>query len=362
MINFLRAIGALLCSSICVAQPIILDWDEVAWTPTNRVANYLIDGVSVDINVTDESNSLVNATPAIFSFYQGDQAAPVNALLFSSSLPTLGTDNEVVIEVDLGDLGIGVDDLSFKLFDVDGELDAFARQEQYVIAGALDGAEVLPAIITGNIDVHDINGHVVQGLLPTDPVGGNASQGVVQVAFDQPVDALTIRFSVAEGALINPGSTPGFGLFDMVFSEVAPDLAVTINNCELGVATQDSLIYTVSVDNVSLLDVDAAILTTTMPAEASNINWQCVTGPCLNASGTGDLNETINLQAGTSTTYLMSVDLSGGQIAAPFSAMSEVMIPAVQGETNLSNNVAFDNDVIGSFIFKNSFECHPPSA
>ncbi len=351
----------LMCSFVCVAQPIILDWDEVAWTPTNTVGNYLIDGVRVDIEVEDTSNSLVNATPVIYSFYQGDQAAPVNALLFSSSLPVLNTNNEVVINIDLGDAGVGVEDLSFKLFDVDGEVDSFERQEKYVISGALNGMEVLPMVITGNIDVHDITNQVVHGLLPTDPVGGNSSQGVIQVSFDQPIDALTIAFSIEEGALINENSTPGFGLYDIVFSAVKPDLAIEVSNCVNGIRPDDDMVYTVTATNLSGLNVDAAVLSTVSPLTSNNISWECIVGECLLANGTGDLNEIINIQAGQSASYLLSMSLANGQVSEPFIVNAEVTAPVEAGEINTVNNSASDTDFIYNFIFKDAFECVTPS-
>jgi len=343
-------------------QTIKVDWDEMPWTPTNMTASYIVEGVSVDVNVEDSTNSLVNATPVIFSFYQGDQPQPVNALLFASSLPVLGTTDQVRIVINLGDMGTGVEQVNFKLFDVDGEVDNFERREQVTVSGALDGNTVMPMVITGNVDVHDIQSNVIYGNLPVDPIGGNSATGVVEVSFAEAIDTLVIDFAIEEGAMINPNSTPGFGLYDIHFMRRPGDLYADINNCVRGVSPDDTLVYTVNASNIGFETITGANLTTAFPATATNITWECVSGSCPVQNGSGELNETIDLEANTSITYLISAELTGATLFEQFNPSVQITPPLDTPEASSANNDGHDNDLVYPFVFKNSFECMPPGA
>ena len=355
-------------TSLAQVETVTVDWDEIPWTPTNLTGSYIVDEISVDLDIDDPSGSLVNATPVIYSFYQGDQPQAVNALLFASSLPVLGTTNQVRISIDLGEFGIGVDEVSFKLFDVDGEIDNFERREQITVSGFLNDTPVMPTLITGNVDVHDIANNVIYGNLPVDPEGGNSALGVVNVAFTQFIDTLVIEFAIEEGALINPGSTPGFGLYDISFIKpvngppMLGDLTVAINNCESGVSPTDTLVYTVTASNIGFQDILGATLATTFPNTASNITWECVDGACNGQQGTGDLDETIDLSVDESMTYLVSVELVNAPVFETFQPMAEITPAIGTSEESGTNNSASDSDVIYPFVFKDSFECHPPGA
>ena len=57
------------------------------------------------------------------------------------------TDNDISITIDLGRSGIGVENLRFMLFDLDGN-PGFTWLEQATITGSLDGADV-PVMLAG---------------------------------------------------------------------------------------------------------------------------------------------------------------------------------------------------------------------
>ena len=356
-----------LFSGSCLAQfiTVTVDWDEIPWTPTNLTGSYVVDEVPVEIDVEDASNSLVKATPVIYSYYQGDQSQPVNALIFASRLSTLGTTNQLRIRINLGEMGIGYDGVAFKLFDVDGEVNDFERREQVAVTGLINGTEVMPALITGNVDVHDINNNVIHGNLPVDPIGGNSSLGVVEVSFTQIIDTVIIDFAIEEGALINPGSTPGFGLYDLSF--VKPigdiprfgDLMVAMNNCEKGVSSDDTLTYTVTAANIGFQDIVGATLTSSFPSNVTDISWACVSGACNGQQGTGELNETIDLSVEESMTYLVTVELMNAPLYEVFQPSVQITAAPGTSEESNDNNTASDSDIIYPFTFKNSFECLP---
>ncbi|WP_395375671.1 hypothetical protein [Marinicella sp. W31] len=356
--------GLFASTSLAQFVTVTVDWDQIPWTPTNLTGSYIVDEVPVEINIEDVSNALVNATPVIYSFYQGDQPQPVNALLFATSLPRLGTSNRVRISINLGDMGIGYDDVNFKLFDVDGEINNFERREQVTVSGFINDVEIMPTLITGNVDVHDIQGNVIYGNLPVDPIGGNSSLGVVEVSFTELIDTLTIDFAIEEGALINPTSMPGFGLYDLSFVKPTGgvprfgDLEVSINNCEKGVSPTGALVYTVTAANIGFQDITGATLTSSFPAYANNISWECVSGICNGQQGNGELNEVISLSVDETVTYFMSTELMNAPLFETFQPSVEITASPGTTEESNTNNSATDTDIIYPFIFKNSFECY----
>ncbi|MEZ4910150.1 MAG: SdrD B-like domain-containing protein [Saprospiraceae bacterium] len=73
----------------------------------------------------------------------------------------------------------------------------------------------------GGSGAQNITENEVLGMYPTDPYGGNSSEGVLKVLFTSPVDSVSIVYSINSGAIINSGSRPGFGIYDIKF---CPDL------------------------------------------------------------------------------------------------------------------------------------------
>ncbi|QKX05657.1 tandem-95 repeat protein [Aquimarina sp. TRL1] len=198
-----------------------LDWSGVTWGPGDASATYTVSNTELNFSVTDASNSLIAAPvqlPVSGAFYRGSQAGIQETLLLASDLTVLGTTNEVVVEVDLGISGIGVNSLNFELFDVDGELGAFFRQEKYVITGFLNGATVLPVINASGSQL--VTANTILGVDPSEPNGATSEEGTVYIGFPSAVDKVEIRFSIDAGAVINPGSIPGFGIYDFNFCPI----------------------------------------------------------------------------------------------------------------------------------------------
>lgn len=79
--------------------------------------------------------------------------------------------------IDLGRAGEGLNNVNFKIFDIDGEIGRFLRQEKYVITGYLD-SDVVNPYLSGS-SIHTIAGNKVLGNSPTDPSGCSSADGVL---------------------------------------------------------------------------------------------------------------------------------------------------------------------------------------
>ena len=197
------------------------------------------DGSAVPVSIDDPSGAvggLLPPTPAVLSYYQGGYGTaptPLNLnpsyaqLIVGARLATLNAGapaSTVTTSFQLGVPGLGVEQLQFNLFDVDGETSArFLRQERYVVRGSLNGVAVAPSLAaTSNMTAYGAD--TVTGTQPVNPsapppAGSLApALGVLGVQFSQPVDRVEVVFSVDNQA--NPivaSSFPGFGFDNLSF-------------------------------------------------------------------------------------------------------------------------------------------------
>ncbi|MEZ4910149.1 MAG: Ig-like domain-containing protein [Saprospiraceae bacterium] len=137
------------CEMIPCSTQETLDWTVNASAAGDLSNSYTIAGSNISFSVFDPSGSLVGspiAAPGTGLFYQGDQATLQTTLLFATNLDVQQTMNDVTIALDLGIEGIGLNGVNFNIYDVDGELGSFLRQEKYIITGFLDGVEVKASV------------------------------------------------------------------------------------------------------------------------------------------------------------------------------------------------------------------------
>lgn len=199
-----------------------LDWTVNTWSPATMNNNYVVNGNNIEISVSDLANALINYPPQLpFSaaFYQGDQTTIDETLLFAVDLPTFGTTNTLTIEMNFGDSGVGLRDVAFSIFDVDGELGSFFRQEQYTINGFLGTTAVNPNLTVAGTQT--VSGNTVLGVDVAPPYGAGSDTGTIRATFPSAVDRVVVEFEIATGAIINPGSRPGFGIHNIDFAYCA---------------------------------------------------------------------------------------------------------------------------------------------
>ncbi len=125
------------------------------------------------------------------------------------------------------------------------------------------------------------------------------------------------------------------------------DVYVTKTDGQLTVSAGAAVNYTIVAGNNGPSDVTVATLADTMPAKLSNVTWTCtaVGGGTCTASGTGDINDTINLPSGAMATYNVAATLLAN---ASGSLVNNVSITAPGGVTDSTpaNNTDADTDSI----------------
>lgn len=129
----------------------------------------------------------------------------------------------------------------------------------------------------------------------------------------------------------------------------AVDLQITKTD---GVAIYNpggTLTYTVVVTNQSTFNVNGAAVTDVLPAQITGASWSCTPagGATCTSSGTGSLNDVIDLPAGLSVTYTILANVSPYAMGTITNTAS-VNAPAGFADTAPGNNSASDSNAPAS--------------
>ncbi len=164
--------------------------------------------------------------------------------------------------------------------------------------------------------------------------------------------------SAATGALVNTASVaPPVGVTDPAPADnsatdtdtLAPvaDLSITKTDGVTSAVPGSVVSYTVVATNAGPSDVVGATIADVLPATLLGASWTCLgtSGGTCGASGTGDINDTVDLPVGATVTY--SVDATIGS-AAVGNLVNTASIAAPSGTTDpdTSDNSATDIDTL----------------
>jgi serine/threonine-protein kinase len=176
------------------------------------------------------------------------------------------------------------------------------------------------------------DGHVIsQSIPPTDSV----------------VPGTTVRLKVGKSA---PAPTTTIPPTTIPPTTVVPtaDLAITKTD-GLTTTAPGTLTYTIKATNLGPFDVTGARVTDTVPSALTGVTWICAaTGGAscpASGSGSGDINETVNLPVGGVVTF--SVTGTVGGTSGTMSNTATITPPSGVTDPNLGNNSATDTDNLG---------------
>jgi len=148
--------------------------------------------------------------------------------------------------------------------------------------------------------------------------------------------------------------------------DASADVTVTKDDGVSEVSLGQELTYTITVSNAGLADAPGVRVTDTFPAALSGIGWSCSEGgggTCGAASGSGDIDETVDLPVGTHVTFMAVATVT--QFGAT-GVTNTVLVEASPGvdDPDLSNNRASDTNLgwLPAEIFADGFESGSTSA
>jgi uncharacterized repeat protein (TIGR01451 family) len=158
--------------------------------------------------------------------------------------------------------------------------------------------------------------------------------------------------------VVASGTYSGLHFPDIVFALTntpVADLSATVNDGKTFLQGGKSALYTIVAHNAGPSDVVGATVTDLLPANLADGIWECTpdAGAACTVSGSGNINDSINLPSGKSVTYALSATV----VAIPESAVQNtvtVTAPIGVPDSSALNNSATDVDNVG--IFSSGFE------
>lgn len=114
------------------------------------------------------------------------------------------------------------------------------------------------------------------------------------------------------------------------------DLQIFIDRTPTRVVPGEEVSYTVQVRNLGPSPVNGATFTTILPVSLENVSWTCT---ACGTSGTGPLNETIDLASGQNLEYTLGARVNASTTGT-LAVSGTLEAPALVFETNGANNVS----------------------
>jgi uncharacterized repeat protein (TIGR01451 family) len=125
------------------------------------------------------------------------------------------------------------------------------------------------------------------------------------------------------------------------------DLAVTLSDGRTAVSPGDTVTYVLTVTNNGPSNVTGASVTDARPATLTGMSWTCAPSPggSCQASGTGNILDTVGLPAGGTLTYQVTATVAQGATGTVI-ATASVSVPAGTTDPVAANNQTTDSDSI----------------
>ncbi|NBC64041.1 MAG: hypothetical protein GVY07_00080, partial [Bacteroidetes bacterium] len=198
------------------------------WPSTSLNNTYINDGVNFEYLVDPPPGGLATFLPVVGPLYEGGLGSVDDQLILAASAGNIDG-NSIVVEIDMGVPGIGLENVGLTLFDIDGGNNGSTVMygEQVTITGEISGTTVSPTI-TGT-SIHTISGNTVTADETDSPnTGTNSGDGNVDVEFNSAVDKVRIEFTLAPGADFVSGSEPGFSVYNLDYCP--PDISIELTD------------------------------------------------------------------------------------------------------------------------------------
>ena len=142
---------------------------------------------------------------------------------------------------------------------------------------------------------------------------------------------------------------------DTVVAEV--DLAITKTDMSCYVLPGGSTTYTITVTNPGPSSGIGAAVVDSFPVEFTSVNWTCAAsgGATCTASGSGDINDTVDVPPGGTLVYSAVATVDAGAVG---SVSNTATVEPAMGvtDTDLTNNESTDTDALELPVFCDGFE------
>lgn len=214
----------------------------------------------------------------------------------------------------------------------------------------------------GALDIATVNDFPDSNLTVLGGDGGGGFAAVVGSPFAVPDGAIALATGLIDGDSLPDVLVVSDGTDEMLTSlTTAPvvDLAIDKTSGSFFMPPGGTITYTILVDNFGPDDAIGARVLDTPPVRLGGLTWTCTPqgGATCNASGTGAIDELVDIPGGDSVTFVMEATLQDMD-EVPLSNTTSVTAPASASEFDVGNNQDSDTDLVG--LFANGFESIEP--
>ena len=230
---------------IATANAVTLDWDTVLWTAGSLSNSYDVDsdparpGNDITVTVTGNTGQLTTElqppnplTPAITTDFQGGLGSAPNTLCLAVNFTNQS--QSVTVTVDFSaTYTLGVQDVSFTLFDVDYSNvpgSTFQDQLRNITATSIDGVtSVAPTITTSAANTLTGSGltQIVDGIATANDLGTSTGNGNVTISFGATaIKSFTFTYGSGGPSGVTDPTYQHVGINDITFTPV-PELNPT---------------------------------------------------------------------------------------------------------------------------------------
>ncbi len=223
------------------------------------------------------------------------------------------------------------------------------------------------ADVTLNLSSSDVTeGTIDTSSITFTPANWNVPVTVTVTGVDDPDYDLDQSYQIVTAAFVS--SDPNYDGIDPmdvdainIDDDENADLSVFITNCVVDVTPNGRVNYRVIVDNIGNKDITGLVVQSSLTDLMTEPQWTCEsqTGGCGATSGSGELNEMIDLDVGDQVIYSMRGVVTA-QLTDFLDSTATVVMPVGETDTDPSNNVAEDSDLTIQFLFKDNFDCDAP--
>lgn len=193
-----------------------LDWSTASWTTGSLTGTNIVAGTPISIGFTGSTGALISdagfggQSPLISNVDEGGYGAGTDSLHWLVDYAS--TSDQIIITIDLGTPGVGVEGLQFEMFDIDRSFATPNFVDQMSAYGYFNGVPVSPASTDGLAnDV--LTGSTIYGTAGSNPPDAD---GNLTYTFASPVDQVRLYYEPGPGASANP-APQAVALYDLNF-------------------------------------------------------------------------------------------------------------------------------------------------
>jgi len=146
------------------------------------------------------------------------------------------------------------------------------------------------------------------------------------------------------------------------------DLSVPTSNCLTAINNNSPVSLFVEIKNKGNTDINQAVFIDTLPIELTNVTWSCQAtgGASCSANVTNNINDTIDMPAGSLISYSITADVNA-QLQDTLINSYSITLPNGIDDANPLDNAGQKGYVVlfsanAAKIFNDSFECISPTS